>query len=98
MKALIGRHFQPGEGPIRGLLRDCENSADLHFKLYQGVVPGRAGRHHVRAHPGDVPGVDGSLQLHHPPLYVRVARATEVPRQPAVPVGPPAVRCCQADM
>ena len=25
MKALVSRRFQPGEGPRRGLLRDCEN-------------------------------------------------------------------------
>ena len=24
-------HFQPGEGPIRGLLRDCENFADAWY-------------------------------------------------------------------
>ena len=27
------RHFQPGEGSSRGLPRDCENFADLHFQL-----------------------------------------------------------------
>ena len=28
MKALV-KHFQPGEGPCRGLLRDCEIFANL---------------------------------------------------------------------
>ena len=27
------RHFQPGEGPSRGLLRDCKTSRNLRFKL-----------------------------------------------------------------
>ena len=32
-----GRHFQPGEGPSRGLLRDCENFASGSFAALQTV-------------------------------------------------------------
>ena len=35
MKRLVGRRFQPGEGPSRGLFRDCENFADGSFAAVQ---------------------------------------------------------------
>ena len=33
--------FQPGEVPSRGLLRDCENFANIRLKLYPVLVEGR---------------------------------------------------------
>ena len=45
------RHFQPGEGPSRGLLRDCKTSRNLRFQALDGcwaASRGRAGAGLVR--------------------------------------------------
>ena len=42
MKALVGRHFQPGEGPSRGLLRDCTTGCGtdgaLHSTIWNSIT------------------------------------------------------------
>ena len=37
----LGSHFQPGEGPSRGLLRDYEPSDANRMQLFEAVGPGR---------------------------------------------------------
>ena len=38
VKALVCRYFQTGEGPSRGLLRDCETYAKVIFELYSIAI------------------------------------------------------------
>ena len=43
---VAGRYFQPGEGPCRGLLRDCENLADGSFEALLIIRAGFVQKHH----------------------------------------------------